>query len=148
MSRVNKVILIGNLGRDPEIRTMPSGEKVANLALATSERWKDKDSGEQKERTEWHRIVVFNQGLVKVCEDYLNKGAKIYLQGQLETRKWTDGNGIEKYTTEVVLRPYRSELVMLDKKTEQPEQSAIQAPAGQIGDEYGDSAMPSEEPLF
>lgn len=113
---VNKVILVGNLGRDPEIRAMQSGDKVCNLSIATSESWKDKNSGERKENTQWHRVVIFNQGLVKVCESYLKKGAKVYIEGQLETRKWTDKDGTEKYSTEVVLRPFRGELTMLDAK--------------------------------
>ncbi|MSO70819.1 MAG: single-stranded DNA-binding protein [Alphaproteobacteria bacterium] len=111
---VNKVILIGNLGRDPEIRTMQNGDKVANLSIATSERWRDKASGEQQERTEWHRVVVFDPQLVGVVEKYLKKGAKAYLEGELQTRKWTDQSGVEKYSTEVVLRRFRSSLVMLD----------------------------------
>lgn len=112
---VNKVILVGNLGADPDVRTMQSGDKVANLSIATSESWKDKSSGERKERTEWHRVVVFNQGIVGVCENYLKKGAKVYIEGQLETRSW-EQDGQKKYTTEVVLRPYRGELTMLDSK--------------------------------
>ena len=111
---VNKVILIGNLGREPEIRTMQSGDRVCTLSVATSETWKDRQSGERKEKTEWHRVVIFNQPLVGVAEQYLRKGAKIYIEGQLETRKWTDQAGVEKYATEVVLRPYRGELTMLD----------------------------------
>lgn len=113
---VNKVILVGNLGRDPEIRTMQSGGKVANLSVATSERWRDRGSGEQRERTEWHRVVIFSEPLVGVAERFLKKGSKIYLEGQLETRKWTDQSGQERYSTEVVLRPYRSELTMLDTR--------------------------------
>lgn len=113
---VNKVILVGNLGRDPEIRTMQSGGKVANLSVATSERWRDRGSGEQRERTEWHRVVIFSEPLVGVVERFLKKGSKIYLEGQLETRKWTDQSGQERYSTEVVLRPYRSELTMLDTR--------------------------------
>jgi single-strand DNA-binding protein len=111
---VNKVILVGNLGRDPEIRTMQNGGKVANLSIATSERWRDRGSGEQREKTEWHRVVIFNEGLINVVERFLKKGSKVYLEGQLETRKWTDQSGQERYSTEVVLRPYRSELTMLD----------------------------------
>ncbi len=114
---VNKVILVGNLGQDPEIRSMQSGDKVASFSIATSESWKDKASGERKEKTEWHRIAVFNQGLVKVIESYVKKGSKVYIEGQLETRKWTDQNGVEKYTTEVVLRPFRGELTMLDSRS-------------------------------
>jgi single-strand DNA-binding protein len=113
---VNKVILVGNLGNDPEVRTMQSGDKVVNLSLATSESWKDKATGERKENTQWHRIVVFNQGLVNVCENYLKKGSKIYIEGQLETRSW-DQDGQKKYATEVVLRPYRGELTMLDSRS-------------------------------
>lgn len=114
---VNKVILVGNLGADPEIRTMQSGSEVANLSIATSESWKDKASGERKEKTEWHRVVVFNEGLVKIAKSYLKKGSKIYVEGQLETRSW-ESQGQKKYATEVVLRPYRGELTMLDSKGE------------------------------
>lgn len=111
---VNKVILVGNLGRDPEIRSTQDGTRVANLSLATSESWRDKNSGERRERTEWHRVVVFNDRLVDVCEKYLKKGSKIYIEGALQTRKWTDQSGAEKYTTEVVLQKFRGELTMLD----------------------------------
>lgn len=113
---VNKVILVGNLGRDPEIRAMQSGDKVCNLSVATSERWKDRNSGEMQEKTEWHRVVVFDQKLAEVAEKYLKKGAKVFLEGQLQTRKWTDQSGVEKYTTEVVLQRFRGELVMLDSR--------------------------------
>ncbi|HTY68745.1 MAG TPA: single-stranded DNA-binding protein [Alphaproteobacteria bacterium] len=111
---VNKVILVGNLGRDPEIRSFQNGGRVANLSIATSENWRDKATGERKERTEWHRVAIFNDRLVEVVEKYLKKGAKVYIEGQLETRKWTDQSGQEKYTTEVVLRQFRGELTMLD----------------------------------
>lgn len=112
---VNKVILVGNLGRDPEIRTMQqSGGRVASLSIATSESWKDKQSGERKEKTEWHRVSVFNDNLVGIIERYLKKGSKVYIEGQLETRKYTDKDGVEKYTTEVVLRQFRGELTLLD----------------------------------
>ncbi|MCL4138749.1 UNVERIFIED_CONTAM: hypothetical protein GTU68_013162 [Idotea baltica] len=104
---VNKVILIGNLGRDPEVRTFQNGGKVCNLAIATSETWKDKQSGERRERTEWHRVSIYQEGLVRVAEQYLKKGSKVYIEGQLETRKYTDQSGVEKYTTEVTLRPFR-----------------------------------------
>ena len=126
MSSVNKVILVGNLGNDPDVRTMQSGDKVVNLSIATSEKWKDKTTGEKRENTQWHRVVVFNKGLVNVCENYLKKGSKIYIEGQLETRKWTDSNGIEKYSTEVMLRPFNSTLAMLDSKgdTQQAPQPA------------------------
>lgn len=111
---VNKVIIIGNLGRDPEIRTTQGGTKVANLSIATSERWRDKASGERKEKSEWHRVVIFNDRLVDVAEKYLKKGAKVYLEGSLQTRKWTDQSGVEKYSTEICLQKYRGELTMLD----------------------------------
>jgi single-strand DNA-binding protein len=111
---VNKVILVGNLGRDPEIRTTQDGTRVANLSVATSESWRDRTSGERRERTEWHRVVVFNDKLVEIVERYLKKGAKIYLEGQLQTRKWTDNQGVERHSTEVVLQRYRGELTMLD----------------------------------
>ena len=113
---VNKVILIGNLGKDPEVRSMQSGGKVCNLSVATSESWKDKMSGERKERTEWHRVVIFNENLINVAERFLKKGSKVYLEGQIETRKWADQAGVEKYSTEVVLRPFRGELTLLDSR--------------------------------
>ena len=113
---VNKVILIGNLGADPEVRSFPSGGKVCNLRIATSENWKDKQSGERRERTEWHSVAIFSEPLVRVAEQYLRKGSKIYVEGQLETRKWQDKDGNDRYSTEVVLRPYRSELTMLDSR--------------------------------
>jgi single-strand DNA-binding protein len=115
---VNKVILVGNLGRDPEVRRMTSGEPIVNLSLATSESWRDKASGERKEKTEWHRVVIFNENLAKVAEQYLKKGSKVYLEGQLTTRKWTDKDGVEKYSTEVVLNRFRGELVLLDARGE------------------------------
>jgi len=111
---VNKVILVGNLGRDPEIRTTQSGGKIAQLSVATSETWRDKNTQERKEKTEWHRVVIFNDRLVDVVERYLKKGAKIYVEGQLQTRKWTDQQGQEKYTTEIVLQGFKGELTMLD----------------------------------
>ena len=110
---VNKVILVGNLGRDPEVRSTQDGNKIVNLSLATSDRWKDKNSGEQRERTEWHRVVIFNENLGRTAEQYLRKGSTVYIEGQLQTRKWTDQQGQEKYTTEVVLQRYRGELTML-----------------------------------
>ena len=115
---VNKVILVGNLGRDPEIRSTQDGTKIANLSVATSETWRDRNSGERRERTEWHRVVIFNDRLVDVVEKFLRKGSKVYLEGQLQTRKWTDQQGMEKYTTEVVLQRYRGELTMLDGRSE------------------------------
>ncbi|MDO5369799.1 single-stranded DNA-binding protein [Paracoccus sp. (in: a-proteobacteria)] len=113
---VNKVILIGNLGQDPEIRTFQNGGKIANLRIATSETWKDRNSGERRERTEWHSVVIHSEPLVRVAEQYLKKGMKVYLEGQLETRKWQDQSGNDRYSTEVALRPFRSELTMLDSR--------------------------------
>ncbi len=112
---VNKVILVGNLGADPDVRTMQSGDKVCNLSIATSESWKDKATGERREKTEWHRVVIFNKGLVDVCDRYLKKGAKVYIEGQVETRSW-EQDGQKKFMTEIVLRPFRSELTMLDSR--------------------------------
>ena len=113
---VNKVILVGNLGKDPEIRSTNDGTKVASLTVATSENWKDRSTGEKRERTEWHRVVIFNDRLVEVAERFLKKGAKVYLEGALQTRKWTDNSGQERYTTEVVLQKFRGELTMLDSR--------------------------------
>lgn len=110
---VNKVILVGNLGADPEIRTLSSGDRVANLRLATSESWRDRTSGERKEKTEWHRVVIFNDNLVKVAESYLRKGSTVYIEGAIQTRKWADASGVEKYSTEIVLQKFRGELTML-----------------------------------
>ena len=115
---VNKVILVGNLGKDPEVRRMTSGDPVVNLSVATSESWRDKASGERKEKTEWHRVVIFNKNLADVAEKYLRKGAKVYLEGSLQTRKWTDKDGNEKYSTEVVLQNFNGTLVMLDGRSE------------------------------
>ena len=116
---VNKVTLVGNLGRDPEVRAMQNGDKIVQLSIATSDRWKDKSSGEQRERTEWHRVVIFNDALGKIAEQYLKKGSTVYLEGQLQTRKWTDQqSGQEKYTTEVVLQRYRGELTLLSSRSE------------------------------
>jgi single-strand DNA-binding protein len=115
---VNKVILVGNLGRDPEVRSLSSGDPVVNLSLATSERWTDRTSGERRERTEWHRVVIFDDRLCDVAQKYLHKGSKIYIEGQLQTRKWTDPQGVEKYSTEVVLRRFNSALQMLDSRGE------------------------------
>ena len=122
---VNKVILVGNLGADPEVRTLPSGNKVVNLSVATSESWRDKNSGERKEKTEWHNVVIFNDQLAKVAEQYLKKGMKVYVEGQLQTRKWQDQTGNDKYTTEVVLQKFRGELQMLDARG--------QGEGGQVG---------------
>ncbi len=113
---VNKVILVGNLGRDPEVRKLNSGDSVVNLRIATSESWRDKASGERKERTEWHSVVIFNENLGKIAEQYLKKGSKVYIEGQLQTRKWTDKDGQERYTTEVVLQRFRGEMTLLDSR--------------------------------
>jgi len=115
---VNKVILIGNLGRDPEVRTFQNGGKVCNLRIATSETWKDRNTGERRERTEWHSVAIFSEPLARVAEQYLKKGSKVYIEGQLETRKWQDQSGQDRYSTEVVLRPFKSELTMLDGRGE------------------------------
>ena len=114
---VNKVILVGNLGKDPEIRRTQDGRPIANLSIATSETWRDKATGERKEKTEWHRVVIFNEGLCKIAEQYLKKGAKVYIEGALQTRKWTDQSGVEKYSTEVVLQGFNSTLTMLDGRS-------------------------------
>ena len=115
---VNKVILIGNLGRDPEVRSFQNGGKVCNLRIATSENWKDKNTGERKERTEWHTVAIFNEGLVRIAEQYLRKGSKVYIEGQLQTRKWQDQSGQDRYSTEVVLQGYGGTLTMLDGRSE------------------------------
>jgi len=120
---VNKVILIGNLGADPEIRSLGSGDRVANLRIATSETWRDRNSGERKEKTEWHRVVVFNENIVKVCENYLRKGSTVYIEGAIQTRKWTDQSGQEKYSTEIVLQKFRGELTMLGGRGGDAEQA-------------------------
>lgn len=131
MSSVNKVILVGNLGNEPEVRNLPSGGKVVNLSIATSEKWRDRNSGEQKERTEWHRVVIFSEGLAKVAESYLHKGSKVYIEGQLQTRRCTDQAGVEKFSTECVLQGFNSALVMLDGPSgDRPAQSQ---PAGSYG---------------
>ena len=131
MAAVNKAILVGNLGKDPEVRRTQDGRPIANLSVATSESWRDKATGERKEKTEWHRVVIFNEGLAKVAEQYLKKGSTVYLEGQLQTRKWTDKDGIEKYSTEIVLQGFKSQLVMLDGKTNgaEPTQKAARVPA-------------------
>ena len=130
---VNKVILVGNLGRDPEVRYAQSGSKIVNLSVATSESWKDRETGERREKTEWHRVVIFNDRLADVAEQYLRKGAKVYLEGQLQTRKWTGNDGIEKYSTEVVLQRYRGELTMLDSRSSSGYESSNQPSQGNDG---------------
>ena len=149
---VNKVILIGNLGRDPEVRTMQNGGKVCNLSVATSERWKDRNTGEQQERTEWHRVAIFDDRLADVAERYLQRGSKVYLEGELQTRKWQDQSGQDRYTTEVVLRRFRGVLTMLDSRGgggpspsgEGRLPGGGSAPSGGSG--FGESA-PAEGPL-
>src|SRR6478735_3831652 len=132
---VNKVIIVGNLGRDPEVRRLGSGEPVVNLRIATSETWRDKQSGERKERTEWHSVVIFNENLAKVAEQYLKKGSKIYVEGQLQTRKWQDQSGVEKYTTEIVLQRFRGELTILDSRQGGSEEYSEGAGGGGYGEE-------------
>lgn len=133
---INKVILVGNLGADPEVRSLPSGGQVANLRIATSERWKDRNTGEQRERTEWHRVVIFNDGLAKVAQNYLKKGSKVYIEGQIQTRKW-EKDGQEQYTTEIVLQGFNSTLVMLDGRGGGGDQSSS---GGEFGGGYGGGA--------
>jgi single-strand DNA-binding protein len=140
---VNKVILVGNLGKDPEVRRMTSGEPVVNLSVATSESWRDKASGEKKEKTEWHRVVIFNENLAKVAEQYLRKGSKVYLEGALQTRKWQDKEGQDKYSTEIVLNRFNGTMVMLDGRSGgeggQPSaRGASEAPASFQRDEMDD----------
>ena len=136
---VNKVILVGNLGQDPEIRSFQNGGKVANLRIATSETWKDRNSGERRERTEWHTIAIYSEPLVRVAEQFLKKGSKVYVEGQLETRKWQDQQGNDRYSTEVALRPFRSELHMLDGK-------AGSSAGDDRGNGYGAGGSPSSQP--
>ena len=126
---VNKVIIVGNLGQDPEVRSFANGGKVCNLSIATSERWRDKQSGEQREKAEWHRVAIFAEGLVGIAEKYLRKGSKVYIEGQLETRKWQDQSGQDRYTTEVVLRPYNGTLTLLDGRRD--------GDGGSSGGDYG-----------
>ena len=141
---VNRVILVGNLGRDPEVRTFPSGGKVVNLNIATSESWKDKNTGERKERTEWHSVAIFNEGIGRVAEQYLRKGSTVYIEGQLETRKWQDQSGADRYTTEVVLRPFNGALTLLggnggsDRHDSEPQRDAGQPSGGRPGGDYDD----------
>jgi single-strand DNA-binding protein len=135
---VNKVILVGNLGRDPEVRNLPSGERMANLRIATSETWRDKSSGERKEKTEWHTVVIFNENLAKFAESYLRKGSKVYVEGALQTRKWTDQNGQERYSTEVVVTRFKGELTTLDSRSGGAGEAGSSYGGG--GDDYGFSA--------
>ena len=145
---VNKVTLVGNLGRDPEVRTMQDGNKVVNLSLATSERWKDRNSGEQRERTEWHRVVIFNENLARIAEQYLRKGSTCYIEGQLQTRKWTDQHGTEKYTTEVVLQRYRGELTLLGGRGDSgPGSGGFDDDANATDQSYGSAGKGSPPPM-
>ncbi|MEQ1864271.1 MAG: single-stranded DNA-binding protein [Micropepsaceae bacterium] len=156
MAGVNKVILVGNLGADPEVRALPSGEPVVNLRVATSESWRDKNSGERKEKTEWHRVVIFNENIAKVAEKYLHKGSKVYLEGQLQTRKWTNKDGQEQYSTEVVLQKFRGELQMLDGRGADSEGAVVSgggaprkvAAGGRGGGGQDFSADPDDEIPF
>lgn len=142
---VNKVILVGNLGKDPEVRSMGDGKPVVNLSIATSDSWKDKSTGERREKTEWHRVVIFNENLARIAENYLKKGSKVYLEGSLQTRKWTDQAGVDKYSTEVVLQNFSGVLTMLDSRSEggggfAPQQGGNDYAAG------GQQAQPAAQP--
>jgi single-strand DNA-binding protein len=146
---VNKVILVGNVGKDPEIRRTQDGRPIANLSLATSESWKDKNSGERKERTEWHRISCFNEGLCRVIEQYVKKGSKIYIEGQLQTRKWTDKDGVEKYSTEVVLQGFGGTLTLLDGRAQGGgDEDQSERPAPKKERAYGDRRDMDDEIPF
>ena len=144
---VNKVILVGNLGKDPETRRLNSGDPVVNLRIATSENWKDKATGERKEKTEWHNVVIFNENLARVAEQYLRKGSKVYVEGQLQTRKWTDQSGQEKYTTEVVLQRFRGELTILDGRGGGGESRAT-TPAAPSRGEFGRTSPMEKRPAM
>ncbi len=138
---INKVILVGNLGKDPEVRRLPSGSPIVNLSIATSEQWRDKATGEKREKTEWHRVVIFNEGLAKVAESYLKKGSKVYLEGSLQTRKY-EQNGVEKYSTEIVLQAYRGEMALLDSRGGGDSGSI----ADSSGDDYGRGGSSNARP--
>ena len=139
MSGVNKVILVGNLGRDPEVCHTQNGDPIVHLSVATSESWKDKETGERRERTEWHRVVIFNENICRITEQYLRKGSKVYLEGQLATRKWTDQSGVERYTTEIILQRYRGALVLLDRR------EGGSPPPADSPDDYGTTTRPASE---
>lgn len=143
---VNKVILIGNLGRDPEVRRLGSGDPVVNLRIATSENWRDKQSGERRERTEWHSVVIFNENLAKVAEQYLKKGSKVYIEGQLQTRKWQDQSGADRYSTEIVLQRFRGELTLLDGRGGGGGGSDGGDDYGRGGDDFGRSSPMDDRP--
>ena len=134
---VNKVILVGNLGRDPETRTFQNGGKVCNLRIATSENWKDRNTGERREKTEWHSVAIFSEPLARIAEQYLKKGSKVYIEGQLETRKWQDQSGQDRYSTEIVLRPYRGELTLLDSRDGGGSGGGYSGGGGGYQDDYG-----------
>jgi single-strand DNA-binding protein len=138
---VNKVILVGNVGRDPEVRSTQDGRELANLSIATSDSWRDKNTGERRERTEWHRVVIFNEGLVNVARNYLRKGSKVYIEGSLQTRKWTDQQGQERYSTEVVLQGFNGNLTMLDSR-----RNDDQAGSSYSNNEYSGNAAPRSQP--
>ena len=144
---VNKVILVGNLGKDPETRRMQSGDPVVNLSIATSDTWRDKSSGERKEKTEWHRVVIFSKGLADVAEKYLRKGSKVYLEGQIQTRKWQDQSGQDRYSTEIVLQRFRGELVMLDTKGGEGGGARISSGAGESPASFDRGDMDDEIPF-
>lgn len=139
MSGVNKAVVLGNLGQDPEVRTTQSGSKICTLSIATSEQWKDKTTGEKKERTEWHRVVIFNEPLVNVAEKYLKKGSKVYIEGMMQTRKWTDKNGVDRYTTEIVLKPFVGTLALVDSRG-----SGGVQPGGEDDYSTGTAAQPQQ----
>ncbi|MEM8731829.1 MAG: single-stranded DNA-binding protein [Pseudomonadota bacterium] len=142
---VNKVILVGNLGRDPEVRTFQNGGKVCNLRIATSENWKDRNTGERRERTEWHSVAIFSEPLARIAEQYLRKGSKVYLEGQLETRKWQDQSGQDRYSTEVVLRPYKGELTLLDGRSDGGGGGGSYGGGGSFGGGGGYDGGPSDD---
>ncbi|MFW2467330.1 MAG: single-stranded DNA-binding protein [Candidatus Puniceispirillaceae bacterium] len=144
---VNKVILIGNLGKDPDVRSTQDGMKIVNLAIATSERWKDKNSGEQRVKTEWHRVVIFNENLARLAEQYLRKGSTVYIEGQLQTRKWTDQQGAEKYTTEIVLQPYRGEMTFIGGRSDSGQPPADDSMGGGFGGGGGVSTGTTPPPM-
>lgn len=148
-SSVNKVILVGNLGADPDVRTTNDGRPIVNLSIATSENWRDKNTGERRERTEWHRVVIFSEGLAKVAQQYLKKGSKVYLEGQLQTRKWTDQSGQDKYTTEIVLQGFNSNLTMLDGRSGGGEEGGFSSPRSSAPSGGGGSQRPqASAPAF
>ncbi len=149
MASLNKVCILGNVGKDPEIRSMQDGNEIANLTVATSESWKDKNTGEKKEKTEWHRIVIFNKNLVGVVKNYIKKGSKVYLEGALQTRKWTDKDGMEKYSTEIVLQNFGGNLIMLDSKAPVSEnRAAVDAIANEAKKTFSGSQILDDEIPF